>query len=234
MPFPAGGGARIIRGAPCSKKLADRLGQAGRVENIPGAGGNKGTAVAARANPDGYTPLWVPSGLLLSTRSPTLHWLMTPKETLFPLHFLSLRQSSWSRRPLSRHHRRSDLIDLARANPGILSYASNGNGSPEHVAGELFKKRLKLEIRHLPYDGAGPARKAVLSGQASLMFDPCKGALPQSGRACKDRWPSPHPRECPNCRSADVQRNWRLTIMNCASGPAFWRPQARQERSLRS
>jgi tripartite-type tricarboxylate transporter receptor subunit TctC len=60
----------------------------------------------------------------------------------------------------------------------MLSYASNGNGSPEHVAGELFKTRLKLEIRHVPYDGAGPARKAVLAGRASLMFDPCKGALP--------------------------------------------------------
>jgi tripartite-type tricarboxylate transporter receptor subunit TctC len=71
-----------------------------------------------------------------------------------------------------------DLIALARAKPGMLSYASNGNGSPENVAGELFKKRLKLEIRHLPFNGAGPARKAVLSGQALLMFDPCKGALP--------------------------------------------------------
>jgi tripartite-type tricarboxylate transporter receptor subunit TctC len=71
-----------------------------------------------------------------------------------------------------------ELIDLARAKPGVLSYASNGNGSPEQVAGELFKKRLQLEIRHLPYDGAGPARKAVLAGQAELMFDPCKGALP--------------------------------------------------------
>jgi tripartite-type tricarboxylate transporter receptor subunit TctC len=71
-----------------------------------------------------------------------------------------------------------DLIALARAKPGMLSYASNGNGSPENVAGELFKKRLKVEIRHLPFNGAGPARKAVLSGQALLMFDPCKGALP--------------------------------------------------------
>jgi tripartite-type tricarboxylate transporter receptor subunit TctC len=72
----------------------------------------------------------------------------------------------------------SDLIRFIRANPDALSYASNGNGSPEQVAGEVFKQRLNLRIRHLPFEGAGPARKAVLAGQASLMFDPCKGALP--------------------------------------------------------
>ena len=72
----------------------------------------------------------------------------------------------------------TELIDLARAKPGSLSYASNGNGSPEQVAGELFKTRLKIDIHHLPYDGAGPARKAVVAGEAALMFDPCKGALP--------------------------------------------------------
>jgi tripartite-type tricarboxylate transporter receptor subunit TctC len=71
-----------------------------------------------------------------------------------------------------------ELIDLARSHPSVLSYASNGNGSPEQVAGELFKRRLGLEIRHVPFNGAGPARKAVLAGEASLMFDPCKGALP--------------------------------------------------------
>jgi tripartite-type tricarboxylate transporter receptor subunit TctC len=72
----------------------------------------------------------------------------------------------------------SDLISAARANPGKFTYASNGNGSPEEVAGELFKRRLHLDIQHLPFDGAGPARKAIIANQASLMFDPCKGALP--------------------------------------------------------
>jgi tripartite-type tricarboxylate transporter receptor subunit TctC len=72
----------------------------------------------------------------------------------------------------------TELISLGPRPSGQLSYASNGNGSPEQVAGELFKKRLQLDIRHLPYDGAGAARKALLAGQAGLMFDPCKGALP--------------------------------------------------------
>jgi tripartite-type tricarboxylate transporter receptor subunit TctC len=177
VPFPAGGGADHW-GRLVSKELADKLGQDVIVENIPGAGGNKGTAVAASANPDGYTLLLGSLGPLAVHPFTYSALAFDPERNFVPI---ALLESSPILLVASRAVSASsaiELIDFARANPGFLSYASNGDGSPEHVAGELFKKRLRLEIRHLPYDGAGPARKAILSGQALLMFDPCKGALP--------------------------------------------------------
>lgn len=177
VPYPAGGGAdhwaRLI-----SAKLADTLHQPVIVENIPGHGGNDGTSAAARATPDGYT-------LLLGSVGPlAVHQFTYTKLGFDPEHDftpIALLESSpivlVAARDVPVSSAR-ELIELARAKPGSLSYASNGNGSPEQIAGELFKTRLSLEIRHIPFDGAGPARKAVLADQASLMFDPCKGALP--------------------------------------------------------
>ena len=177
VPFPAGGGADHW-GRLVSKELADRLGQAVIVENIPGAGGNEGTAVAAGANPDGYTLLLGSLGPLAVHQFTYSVLAFDPERNFVPIALLESSPILLVASPTVSASSAMNLIDFARANPGILSYASNGNGSPEHVAGELFRKRLQLEIRHLPYDGAGPARNAVLSGQASLMFDPCKGSLP--------------------------------------------------------
>ena len=177
VPFPAGGGADHW-GRLVSKALADRLGQAVVVENIPGAGGNNGTAVAARAKPDGYTLLLGSLGPLAVHQFTYSALAFDPEGNFVPIALLESSPILLVASPTVLSSSAMGLIDFARANPGFLSYASNGIGSPEHVAGELFKRRLQLEIRHLPYDGAGPARKAVLSGQAFLMFDPCKGALP--------------------------------------------------------
>jgi tripartite-type tricarboxylate transporter receptor subunit TctC len=177
VPYPAGGGAdhwaRLV-----SSKLGEKLHQPVMVENLPGHGGNDGTTAAARATPDGYT-------LLLGSVGPlVVHQFTYSSLTFDPQHDftpIALLESSPIVLVAARDAQVSsarELIDLARSHPSVLSYASNGNGSPEQVAGELFKRRLGLEIRHVPFNGAGPARKAVLAGEASLMFDPCKGALP--------------------------------------------------------
>jgi tripartite-type tricarboxylate transporter receptor subunit TctC len=71
----------------------------------------------------------------------------------------------------------SDLIALAKARPGGLTFASNGNGSPEQIAGALFNERVGVEIRHVPFDGAGPARRELAKGGVTMMFDPCKAEL---------------------------------------------------------
>jgi tripartite-type tricarboxylate transporter receptor subunit TctC len=177
VPYPAGGGADHW-GRLVAEQLSNTLGQPVQVDNIPGAGGNNGTTVAAGAAPDGYT-------LLLGSVGPlTVH-----PYTYTKLHFnaerdfipIALLESSpilLVANPAVSASSAAELIALARKDPNSISYASNGNGSPEEVAGEVFKKRLSLELKHIPYDGAGPARKAVLAGQAALMFDPCKGALP--------------------------------------------------------
>jgi tripartite-type tricarboxylate transporter receptor subunit TctC len=134
--------------------------------------------VAASANPDGYTLLLGSLGPLAVHQFTYSALAFDPERNFVPIALLESSPILLVASPTVSTSSAMELIDFARANPGILSYASNGNGSPEHVAGELFKKRLQLEIRHFPYDGAGPARKAVLSGEALLMFDPCKGALP--------------------------------------------------------
>jgi tripartite-type tricarboxylate transporter receptor subunit TctC len=177
VPFPAGGGADYW-GRLVAKELAATLGQPVMVENIPGAGGNNGTAAAAIASPDGYTLLLGSVGPLAVHQYTYSSLAFNPEKDFVPVALLESSPILLVEFQGVQASSAAQLIALARAKPGSLSYASNGNGSPEQVAGELFKKRANLEIRHLPYDGAGPARKAVLAGQASLMFDPCKGALP--------------------------------------------------------
>jgi len=177
VPYPAGGGADYW-GQLVGRKLADALGQQVIIDNIPGAGGNNGTAAASKAAADGYT-------LLLGSVGPLVVHPFTYEKLAFraatDFEPIALLESS----PILLVAGNSvdaasagELIADARSSPGKFSYASNGNGSPEEVAGEVFKKRLGLDIRHVPFNGAGPARKAVVTDQASLMFDPCKGALP--------------------------------------------------------
>ena len=177
VPYPAGGGADHW-GQLVSRELAKGLGQPVVVENIPGAGGNKGTAAAAGAQPDGYTLLLGSVGPLVVHQFTYSALDFDPEKDFVPIALLESSPFVLVASPAASTTTAMDLIAVARAKPGALSYASNGIGSPEHVAGELFKRRLGLDIRHLPYDGAGPARQAVLSAQALLMFDPCKGALP--------------------------------------------------------
>jgi tripartite-type tricarboxylate transporter receptor subunit TctC len=177
VPFPAGGGADRW-GRLVAAKLSETLGRPVEVDNIPGKGGNNGTSVAAKAAPDGYTLLLGSVGPL--TVHPYTYSALSfhAEKDFVPIALLESSPILLIEHPAVPATSANELIALARAQPDSLSYASNGNGSPEEVAGEIFKKRLHLAIRHQPYDGAGPARKAVLAGQASLMFDPCKGALP--------------------------------------------------------
>lgn len=177
VPYPAGGGADYW-GRLVAKKLSDSLGQPVIVDNIPGAGGNNGTAAAAGAKADGYTLLLGSVGPLAVHPYTYAKLAYDAEKNFVPVSMLESSPILLVAHPGVDAKSGSQLISLARTKPELLSYASNGNGSPEQVAGELFKKRASVELRHIPYDGAGPARKAVLAGQASLMFDPCKGALP--------------------------------------------------------
>jgi tripartite-type tricarboxylate transporter receptor subunit TctC len=177
VPYPAGGGAdswaRIV-----ATQLAGELGQSIIVDNIPGEGGNNGTAAAAAASPDGYTLLLGSVGPLAVHPYTYTTLAFDPVKDFVPIALLESSPIVLVANPTVQAKSGTELIEFARAHPGSLTYASNGDGSPEQVAGELFKKRLQIDIRHLPYGGAGPARKAVLAGKAGLMFDPCKGALP--------------------------------------------------------
>jgi tripartite-type tricarboxylate transporter receptor subunit TctC len=177
VPYPAGGGADYW-GQLVGKKLGEALGQQVIIDNVPGYGGNSGTEAASKSAADGYT-------LLLGSVGPLAVHPFTyeklgfrPEKDFEPIALLESSPILLVAAPSVNDSSALELIADARTNPGKFSYASNGNGSPEQVAGEIFKKRLGLDIHHFPFDGAGSARKAVIANQASLMFDPCKGALP--------------------------------------------------------
>jgi tripartite-type tricarboxylate transporter receptor subunit TctC len=177
VPYPAGGGADFW-GRLVAAKISATLGRPVVVDTVPGAGGNVGTAALAHARPDGYT-------LLLGSTGPLAVHPFTydalpfdPTRDFEPIALLESSPVVLVVHPSVKAPSLSDLVALAKARPGGLSFASNGNGSPEQIAGVLFDERAQVDIRHVPFDGAGPARKALAHGDVTMMFDPCKAALP--------------------------------------------------------
>jgi tripartite-type tricarboxylate transporter receptor subunit TctC len=158
--------------------MAERLGQRVVVDNIPGAGGNAGTAAAARAPSDGYTLLLGSTGPLAVHPFTYAALPYDPAADFAPVALLESSPIVLVVHPSVPASSLSELIALAQARPWELTFASNGNGSPEQIAGALFSKRVGVNIRHVPFDGAGPARKELLNGGVTMMFDTCKAALP--------------------------------------------------------
>ncbi len=177
MPFPAGGGADFW-GRLLASKMAEKLHQPVVVDNIPGAGGNVGTAAAARALPDGYTLLLGSTGPLAVHPFTYAALSFDPARDFAPVALLESSPIVLVVHPSVPASSLSELIALAKARPSELTFASNGNGSPEQIAGALFDQKVGVNIRHVPFDGAGPARKELLKGGVTMMFDPCKAALP--------------------------------------------------------
>ena len=165
--------------------LSERLGQSFIVENRPGAGGNIGAEAVAHATPDGYT--------LLSVSSPN-----AINATLYDnLNFDFIRDiapvASIIRVPLVMEVNPSvpvntvpEFIAYAKANPGKISYASGGIGTPQHVAAELFKMMTGVTMVHVPYRGAAPGLMDLIAGQVQVMFDTTPASMAQI-RAGKTR-----------------------------------------------
>ena len=169
-PFPAGGGydflSRLI-GAEMSKTF----GQPVLVENKAGANGNIGTDAAAKSAPDGYT-------LLMGGNSPlALNVGLYAKLPYDPVKdFETISRVATQPNLLAAHPKVpvktvADLIRYAKANPGKLSYASNGNGSPQHLAAEQLKRMAGIDLVHVPYKGAAPTAAALLAGEVSIAFN---------------------------------------------------------------
>jgi tripartite-type tricarboxylate transporter receptor subunit TctC len=169
VPFAAGGASDILARL-IGQWLSERLGQPFVVEMRPGAGGNVGTEAVVTSPPDGYTLLMVnaaPSAInatlyeklsfnFLRDMAPVGGVLRTPL----------VLQVNPGFPPKSV----PELIAYAKANPGKIDMASAGNGSPPHVAGELFKMMAGVDIVHVPYRGGGPALVDLLGGQVQMMF----------------------------------------------------------------
>ncbi|HTP96847.1 MAG TPA: tripartite tricarboxylate transporter substrate binding protein [Burkholderiales bacterium] len=166
--FPPGGGldalARII-----GPKLADAMGQNWVIDNRPGAGGNLGGELVARANPDGYTVLMALSSQL--TVNPSLYRQMpfNAETDLQPVTKLVTAEHILIVNPSVPARTLKEFIAFARQNPGSLRFASAGVGSSLHMAAELLKKRAGIDMVHVPYKGAGPSIAALLSGECQVL-----------------------------------------------------------------
>ncbi|HVL35457.1 MAG TPA: tripartite tricarboxylate transporter substrate binding protein [Burkholderiales bacterium] len=183
VPFPAGGSADLLPRV-VAEKVAEKWSQPVIVENRPGAAGNIGADVVFRAEPDGYTLLSAPPPPLVINK------LLYPKLTYDPAQFVPITVIAAIPNVLLVHPRTKvdtvqELIALAKANPGRLNYASQGNGSTSHLTAELFKAMAGgLSITHVPYKGTAPALADLIAGQVEMMCDNLGVSLPhvRSGR----------------------------------------------------
>lgn len=176
VPFPPGGlidnMARLV-----GNRLVQELGQPVVIDNKPGAGGNVGAAEAARAPADGYTLLMASPAL---TISPAVYKnLPYQPSQLAPVALLGRVPNVLLVNPASGIGKVQDLVGRAKAKPGQLNYASNGNGTSLHLSAELFKRRSETFITHVPYRGAAAAITALLSGEVDMMFDNLPSAIGQ-------------------------------------------------------
>ena len=176
-PFPPGGAVDIASRAT-GNALTKILGQVVAVENKPGAGGNLGGVEAARSAPDGYTIFMSTSGI--QAINPALYAKMPfdPNKDLVPVAPLVSLNNVLVVNPSLPAHTVKDVIELARKEPGKLTYASSGNGTSIHMSGAMFTYLTKTDIVHIPYKGSAPAVTDLLAGQTNMMFDNIPSSLP--------------------------------------------------------
>lgn len=168
VPFAPGGGTDLVA-RTMGITMGQELGQPVIIDNKPGAGTIIGTDAVAKSAPDGYT-------LVMATVAHVVNPSIQPKlpynydKAFAPVILVGVSPNVLVVRAESPIKSVKDLIDAAKANPGKLSFASQGAGTSAHLAGELFKNLTKTSITHIPYRGAGPAITDLLGGQVDVMF----------------------------------------------------------------
>jgi tripartite-type tricarboxylate transporter receptor subunit TctC len=184
VPFASGGPADLYARV-IGQRLQEALGQSFVVEDRPGGGSLIGTDAAAKAAPDGYT-------LLMMSNTHTVNESLIPNKPFQLLRdFAPVAPVNYSDLLLVVHpsvpaKTLKELLDLAKAKPGGLNYASSGPGTPYHMAGELFKAMSGVDIVHVPYKGSSGARTDVVGGEVQMMFDAIT-TMAQQARAGKVR-----------------------------------------------
>jgi tripartite-type tricarboxylate transporter receptor subunit TctC len=177
VPNPPGGGsdavARIL-----AQKLGERLNQQFVVDNRAGGGGIIANETVARANPDGYTLLLAFIGPVAISPALTKVPYDSVKD-FAPVALVAAGQYMLVLHPSVPAKTLKDFVAYAKANPGKINYASAGNGSPLHLAAELFKARAGVNMVHVPYKGGGPATAAILAGEVQAVFGSLTSVVPQ-------------------------------------------------------
>jgi tripartite-type tricarboxylate transporter receptor subunit TctC len=176
LPFPPGGGTDIL-GRLLSERLGARLGQPVVIENRGGAGGNVGAEAAARSAPDGYTIVLVAPSL---TISPSLYKKLAydPVRDFAPVSLVATVPNVMVTHPSVPAKTLSEFIALARQKPGAMNFGSGGNGTSNHLAGELFNIVAGVRLVHVPYKGVNLAMNDVMSGEVQLVVIGIPAAAP--------------------------------------------------------
>jgi len=176
VPFTPGGGIDAI-GRILGARLSEMWGQQVVVENKPGAGGNIASEFVARSAPDGYT-LYITAGGLAVNRFlfPSINY--DPVADFAPVTLICLFPNLLVVPKSSPAHSVKDLLALAKASPGKLTFATPGHGSSPHMSAELFKYMAKVDITHVPYRGAAPGYTDLLAGRVDMTFSVMASGLP--------------------------------------------------------
>jgi tripartite-type tricarboxylate transporter receptor subunit TctC len=178
VPFPPGGATDLLARA-VAQRLTEKWGQAVIVDNRPGAGGNIGSELVAKAAPDGYTLEMGTVGTHAINASLYAKMPYDHVKDFVPIVLVAAVPNVLVVNPSLPVKSVQELIAYAKANPGKLNFASSGNGTSIHLSGELFKVMAGVQMTHVPYKGSAPALQDLIAGQVQLMFDNLPPSLPQ-------------------------------------------------------
>jgi tripartite-type tricarboxylate transporter receptor subunit TctC len=183
VPFAAAGTTDFLARA-IAQKLGQNMGTSVVVDNRPGAGGNIGSDIVAKADPDGYTLLLGTVGTHAINASLYKKMPYDTVKDFAPVTLVASVPNIVVVNPSVPVKSIKELLALAKSKPGQLTFASSGNGSSIHLSGELFKSMAGVDMLHVPYKGSGPAVSDLVGGQVNLMFDNMPSSLPhvKSGR----------------------------------------------------
>ncbi len=176
IPFPPAGATDVI-GRALGQKLSESLGQAVVIENRPGAGSTIGADLVSNASPDGYT-LLLASGSICISANLYKKLPFDPARSFAPISLVGHVPHMLVANPSVPANSIKELIALAKARPGQLNVASQGNGTLSHMELELFKAAAGVDLTHVPYKGSSNAMNDLLSGNVSMLFDSVTSSLP--------------------------------------------------------
>ena len=177
VPYPPGGATDVI-GRVMAQKLSVALGQQVVVDNRGGAAGSIGAAVVARSAPDGYTLLM--GALTSHSINAVLYGAAAGfdiEKSFAPIAIVGVVPLVFVVNPAVNASTLMELVALAKATPGAITFASSGNGSPQHLAGELFQRMAGVKMLHVPYKGSGPAMNDLVGGQVQTMIETAPASL---------------------------------------------------------
>lgn len=177
VPFPPGGTTDVLARS-IAQKMGESWGQSVIVDNRPGAGATIGAAQVAKAPADGYTLLM---GAVHHTIATSIYAKLPYdfQKDLAPVTIVAMVPNILSVNPGVPAKNVKELVAYGKANPGKLSYGSNGQGTAQHLIGEQFSALTGVEMLHVPYKGSGPLTSDLIAGQVSMSFDTITPVLPQ-------------------------------------------------------